>query len=148
MAARIEHALHTFEQSPTILQRFHKGRLVEQRYWEAEPPNKNHALSVRLSPYYFVIGQSQTAGLRSPPFVRPIKNYCTECATRFWRRHRWLTETPVAASCGRREVRPRLNRRFHSEALQDQTGRPDATEQSRLRAPSFRETLQSVRGYG
>ena len=26
----------TFEQSPTLMQRFHKGRLVEQRYWDSE----------------------------------------------------------------------------------------------------------------
>jgi len=26
----------TFEGSPTILQRFHKGRLFEHRYWDAD----------------------------------------------------------------------------------------------------------------
>ncbi|HXM73866.1 MAG TPA: hypothetical protein VN904_01220, partial [Chthoniobacterales bacterium] len=31
---RIENALATFEKSPTILQRFHKGKLSEHRYWE------------------------------------------------------------------------------------------------------------------
>ena len=33
---RIEHALATFESSPTILQRFHKGRLFEHRYWDPD----------------------------------------------------------------------------------------------------------------
>jgi hypothetical protein len=33
---RIENALATFESSPTIMQRFHKGRLVEHQYWENE----------------------------------------------------------------------------------------------------------------
>ncbi len=52
---RIEHALETFEQSPTILQRFHKGRLVEQRYWDAETGElKTMHGRVRLCPYYFV----------------------------------------------------------------------------------------------
>src|SRR5438876_2294815 len=32
---RIEHALATFESSPTILQRFHKGRQFEHRSWES-----------------------------------------------------------------------------------------------------------------
>ena len=31
---RIENALATFEQSPTIVQRFYKGKLSEHRYWE------------------------------------------------------------------------------------------------------------------
>src|SRR6266851_2019964 len=52
---QIEHALTTFEQSPTILQRFHKGRLVEQRYWDAENAElKTMRGRVRLCPYYFV----------------------------------------------------------------------------------------------
>jgi hypothetical protein len=52
---RIEHALETFNQSPTILQRFHKGRLVEHRYWESESGElKTMRGRVRLSPYYFV----------------------------------------------------------------------------------------------
>ena len=32
---RIENALATFETSPTIVQRFHKGRLFEHRYWDS-----------------------------------------------------------------------------------------------------------------
>ena len=52
---RIEHALETFNQSPTILQRFHKGRLVEHRYWDSENGElKTMRGRVRLSPYYFV----------------------------------------------------------------------------------------------
>jgi hypothetical protein len=54
---RIEHALQTFERSPTIMQRFHKGRLVEHRYWD---PNSSELRTmkgrVRLCPYYFVEG--------------------------------------------------------------------------------------------
>jgi hypothetical protein len=52
---RIENALATFDSSPTIMQRFHKGRLIEQRYWD---PNSNELKTmkgrVRLCPYYFV----------------------------------------------------------------------------------------------
>jgi len=52
---RIEHALTSFESSPTILQRFHKGRLFDHRYWD---PNSGelHPMRgrVRLCPYFFV----------------------------------------------------------------------------------------------
>jgi len=52
---RIDHALSTFESSPTIMQRFHKGSLFEQRYWE---PDSNELKTmkgrVRLCPYFFV----------------------------------------------------------------------------------------------
>ena len=52
---RIEQALTNFENQPTILQRFHKGKLFEHRYWD----NKSSELKtmngrVRLCPYYFV----------------------------------------------------------------------------------------------
>ena len=52
---RIEHALETFETSPTILQRFHKGKLFEHRYWPPESEElKTMKGRVRLCPYYFV----------------------------------------------------------------------------------------------
>jgi hypothetical protein len=52
---RIEHALATFESSPTILQRFHKGRLFEHRYWDPDSGGvKRMKGRVRLCPYYFV----------------------------------------------------------------------------------------------
>ena len=52
---RIEHALETFETSPTILQRFHKGKLVEHRYWSRESQDLTTMKGrVRLCPYYFV----------------------------------------------------------------------------------------------
>jgi hypothetical protein len=54
---RIEHALATFESSPTILQRFHKGRLFEHRYWDPDSGElKTMKGRVRLCPYYFVEG--------------------------------------------------------------------------------------------
>ncbi|HEY9419399.1 MAG TPA: hypothetical protein VIP49_04370, partial [Candidatus Udaeobacter sp.] len=52
---RIDNALATFEGSPTILQRFHKGRLVEHRYWDADSAElKTMKGRVRLCPYFFV----------------------------------------------------------------------------------------------
>jgi hypothetical protein len=51
----IDHALATFESSPTIMQRFHKGRLFEQQYWEAGSGKlKTMKGRIRLCPYYFV----------------------------------------------------------------------------------------------
>jgi len=52
---RIEHALATFESSPTILQRFHKGHLFEHSYWDSDSGElKVMKGRVRLCPYYFV----------------------------------------------------------------------------------------------
>jgi hypothetical protein len=52
---RIEHALATFETSPTILQKFHKGRLFDHRYWDPESGElKTMKGRVRLCPYFFV----------------------------------------------------------------------------------------------
>jgi hypothetical protein len=52
---RIENALATFETSPTILQKFHKGRLLEHRHWDpASGELKTMKGRVRLCPYYFV----------------------------------------------------------------------------------------------
>jgi hypothetical protein len=52
---RIEHALATFDSSPTIMQRFHKGSLFEHRYWDPDS-NDLKAMKgrVRLCPYFFV----------------------------------------------------------------------------------------------
>ncbi len=52
---RIEHALATFESSPTILQKFHKGRLADHRYRDPESGElKTMKGRVRLCPYFFV----------------------------------------------------------------------------------------------
>jgi hypothetical protein len=52
---RIENALATFDSSPTIMQRFHKGRLFEHRYWDQNSSElKTMKGRVRLCPYYFV----------------------------------------------------------------------------------------------
>jgi hypothetical protein len=52
---RIEHALATFESSPTILQKFHKGALFEHRYWDSASGEITTLKGrVRLCPYYFV----------------------------------------------------------------------------------------------
>ena len=52
---RIDNALATFDSSPTIMQRFHKGRLLEHRYCEPDSSElKTMKGRVRLCPYYFV----------------------------------------------------------------------------------------------
>jgi hypothetical protein len=54
---RIEHALATFRSSPTIMQRFHKGRLFEHRHWNTDSGELETMKGrVRLCPYYFVEG--------------------------------------------------------------------------------------------
>ena len=54
---RIEHGLATFESSPTILQRFHKGRLFDHSYLDRDSGEmKTMKGRVRLCPYYFVEG--------------------------------------------------------------------------------------------
>lgn len=51
----IDEALKTFETSPRILQRFHKARLIDHRYWDnATGEIKTMRGRVRLCPYYFV----------------------------------------------------------------------------------------------
>jgi len=52
---RIDNALSSFESSPTIMQRFHKGRLFEHQYWDTNSGElKTMKGRVRLCPYYFV----------------------------------------------------------------------------------------------
>jgi len=52
---RINHALETFESSPTIMQRFHKGGLFEHRYWDPDSKElKTMKGRIRLCPYFFV----------------------------------------------------------------------------------------------
>jgi hypothetical protein len=50
----IEEALATFHASPRIVQRFHKGRLVDHRYWDTTDEIKTMRGRVRLCPYFFV----------------------------------------------------------------------------------------------
>jgi hypothetical protein len=52
---RIENALATFDTSPTIMQRFHKGHLFDHRYWNPTSTELETMKGrVRLCPYYFV----------------------------------------------------------------------------------------------
>jgi hypothetical protein len=52
---RVNRALETFESSPTIMQRFHKGSLFDHRYWDPDSGGlKTMKGRVRLCPYYFV----------------------------------------------------------------------------------------------
>ncbi len=52
---RIADALKDFERAPTIMQQFHKGRLFDHPYWDAETEElRTMRGRIRLSPYYFV----------------------------------------------------------------------------------------------
>jgi hypothetical protein len=54
-AEQIENALATFSSTPQIMQRFHKGRQIEQRYWNTDTGEVMTMRGrVRLSPYYFI----------------------------------------------------------------------------------------------
>jgi hypothetical protein len=62
--AAIAHALESFAHHPYILQRFHKGRLVEQPYVD---PTSGEVVTmrgrVRLCPYYFLLeGKAELRG--------------------------------------------------------------------------------------
>lgn len=51
----IDVALTTFQASPRIMQRFHKARLIDHRYWDnATDEIKTMRGRVRLCPYFFV----------------------------------------------------------------------------------------------
>jgi hypothetical protein len=53
--AAIEQALAEFQTTPRLMQRFHKARLVDHRYWDNETGEvKTMRGRVRLCPYYFV----------------------------------------------------------------------------------------------
>ena len=52
---RINDALVGFEEAPTIMQQFHKGKLFDHPYWDAETEELETMRGrVRLCPYYFV----------------------------------------------------------------------------------------------
>ena len=51
----IEQALATFQTTPRIMQRFHKARLLDHRYWDKETGKvRTMRGRVRLCPYYFI----------------------------------------------------------------------------------------------
>jgi hypothetical protein len=56
--ATIDTALSTYEQTPWILQRFHKGKRVRQTYFDRDADEiREYDGRVRLCPYYFVTGE-------------------------------------------------------------------------------------------
>jgi hypothetical protein len=58
-AAAIDNALASYEKTPHILQRFHKGKRVRQSYLDrATDEIKTYDGRVRLCPYYFVVGEN------------------------------------------------------------------------------------------
>jgi len=58
--ATIDNALASFDKTPYVLQRFHKGRRVRQSYWDRERDEvRTYDGRVRLCPYYFVTGDEE-----------------------------------------------------------------------------------------
>jgi hypothetical protein len=57
-ASVIETALASYDRTPWILQRFHKGKLVRQSYFDRERDEiREYEGRVRLCPYYYVTGE-------------------------------------------------------------------------------------------
>ena len=57
----LEEALAAFQTSPRVMQRFHKARLIDQRYWDnATGEIRTMRGRVRLCPYYFVEDEKVT----------------------------------------------------------------------------------------
>lgn len=57
-ASTIDNALDSYDRTPWILQRFHKGKLVRQGYFDRERDEiREYDGRVRLCPYYFVTGE-------------------------------------------------------------------------------------------
>jgi len=61
-SAAVDVALRSFEKSPHVLQRFHKPRTVETRWFDFEAETEVTMQGrVRLCPYFFVTGQGDSA---------------------------------------------------------------------------------------
>ncbi len=57
-ATVLDTALASYDRTPWILQRFHKGKLVRQQYYDREHDEiREYDGRVRLCPYYFVTGE-------------------------------------------------------------------------------------------
>lgn len=63
--AALEEALTGFDAHPHVLQRFHKGRVVEHPYYDRETGERRMMQGrVRLCPYYFVVeGRARMGGI-------------------------------------------------------------------------------------
>ncbi len=62
-AEGIEKALASFETTPYVLQRFHKGRRFEVKYFDFDEGRvKSMGARLRLCPYYFCVGEETKLG--------------------------------------------------------------------------------------
>ena len=60
LVAAVETALASFDKTPYILQRFHKGKRLRQTYFDREKDEiRTYDGRVRLCPYYFVTGEDE-----------------------------------------------------------------------------------------
>ncbi|MBV8354340.1 MAG: hypothetical protein JO101_03410 [Candidatus Eremiobacteraeota bacterium] len=61
--AAIQGALASFDRSPYVLQRFHKGRRLQVQWWDrAADEIRTMDGRARISPYYFVLGERTQLG--------------------------------------------------------------------------------------
>ena len=73
---RIDNALATFDSSPTIMQKFHKGRLIGHLYWDSDSNELRKMKGrVRLCPYYFVEAERVKLGGALATFVPADKKF-------------------------------------------------------------------------
>lgn len=75
----LKEAITSFDTHPYILQEFHKGKIVEQRFWNEET-NELEVLSgrVRLCPYYFVPGAASGRPAGKPQLTGVMATICPE----------------------------------------------------------------------
>ena len=56
-------SLHRFPENPSVLQQFYKGKKVEGRFMNPATGKIERMISrVRLTPYYFVVGETTQLG--------------------------------------------------------------------------------------
>ena len=64
-AQAVDEALSSFDKNPYILQRFHRPRMIQSRWFDFEKGElKEMGSRVRLCPYYFVVGEGDAARTR------------------------------------------------------------------------------------
>ena len=89
---RINHALETFDSSPTIMQRFHKGSLFDHQYWD---PGSNELKTikgrVRLCPVPF----RRTGSCKTSRLTRNDRARRQKVSARHERRGSGAIEDPV-----------------------------------------------------
>lgn len=75
----LQEALRSFHSQPYVLQRFHKGRIVEHPYWDEDSGQMRVMKGrVRLCPYYFVPGGKEGQAAGKPKLSGVLATICPE----------------------------------------------------------------------